>query len=285
MVVLARSAFGVDSNIHSTNKWAWNDIVGWINFYGTAGEGAKVDDNKVSRWGVIDDNTSTYVALHCIAVPTSGVNDCPPNFGVLNDDGALSGDAWSDEYGWISFAGTSPSYSVAIDATGDFQGFAWNGVIGWISFNCANDHDPGTAGTQSRCASSTYKVNTSWLPSSTPVISEHYLESTTFDTGSSNGFAINSIYWEGTLASSTSIGFQLAVATSTNFTGVNFLGPDNSVSTIYAAADSDGGEAIPVYSTYHHPFESGYRYFRYRVYLDKSFTSPVVTKVSINWMK
>jgi len=287
MVVFVRSALGVDSNINSTNKWAWNDIAGWIDFY-NGGSGAKVDENKVSRWGVFDDNTSTYVALHCADVPTTGAYDCPPNFGIANDDGSLSGYAWSDEYGWISFSGLSPAYAVSIDATGDFQGFAWNDILGWISFNCLNDHNAGTGGVQSHCTAdgfNDYKVSTSWLPTSTVVISENYLESTTFDTGATDGFAINSIYWEGTLAAGSLIGFQLAVATSTDFTGVDFIGPDNSVSTVYTATDADGAEAVIVNSLYHHPFESGYRYFRYRVYLDKSYTSPVVTKVSVNWTK
>ena len=112
-----------------------------------------------------------------------------------------------------------------------------------------------------------------------------YLESVTFDTESNDGFAINSIYWEGTLAAGSTIGFQLAVATSTDFSGVDFLGEDGSITTIYNAADSDGSEAIPVNGLYHHPFESGYRYFRYRVYLDKTSASPEVTKISINWTK
>ncbi|KKU18139.1 MAG: hypothetical protein UX31_C0013G0017 [Candidatus Nomurabacteria bacterium GW2011_GWA1_46_11] len=126
---------------------------------------------------------------------------------------------------------------------------------------------------------------TSWNFTTESQVSNNYLESVTFDTESDDGFAINSIYWEGTLVAGSTVGFQFAVATSTDFSGVDFLGEDGSVSTLYSATDSDGSEAIPINGVYHHPFESGYKYFRYRVYLDKTSGSPEVTKVSINWTK
>ncbi len=49
----------------------------------------------------------------------------------------LSGWAWSDNVGWISFSG--PLYSVAVNSgTGEFSGYAWSDNIGWISFNAAD---------------------------------------------------------------------------------------------------------------------------------------------------
>ncbi len=53
----------------------------------------------------------------------------------------LSGYAWSDTIGWISFnctntatCGTS-SYGVTVAAGGAMSGYAWSDNIGWISFN------------------------------------------------------------------------------------------------------------------------------------------------------
>lgn len=52
----------------------------------------------------------------------------------------LSGWAWSDGFGWISFnsgdsgAGGGP-YSVAVDSSGNWSGYAWSQYLGWISFN------------------------------------------------------------------------------------------------------------------------------------------------------
>lgn len=55
---------------------------------------------------------------------------------------SLSGFAWSDNIGWISFNCTNPGgscapdYGVNIDpSTGNFSGYAWSENIGWISFN------------------------------------------------------------------------------------------------------------------------------------------------------
>lgn len=276
VIVLIQNASGVTSNIDSTNKWAWNDVAGWIDFY-NIGSGAYVDANKVSRWGVWNNNTASYIALHCSALPPAATNDCTPSFGVTNVSGTLGNYAWSDEYGWISFYDNAPyAYGVTIDAIGNFQGFAWNDVIGWISFcgGLSTTNCPGAI---------SYKVDTSWDPAAPPGTTDNYLESVTFDSGSADGFAINSIYWEGTLAAGSTIGFQLGVSTSTDFSSVEFRGRDGSVSSVYSAAGS--GEAIPVKSLHHNPFESGYRYFRYRVYLDKASGSPVVTKVSVNWTK
>ena len=52
----------------------------------------------------------------------------------------VSGFAWSENIGWISFNSTSDGsavdYGVSVDqgGTGDFSGFAWSENIGWIDF-------------------------------------------------------------------------------------------------------------------------------------------------------
>jgi hypothetical protein len=54
---------------------------------------------------------------------------------------AVSGFAWSENIGWISFNCTSTNscasvdYGVDIDAQGNFSGFAWSENIGWIKFD------------------------------------------------------------------------------------------------------------------------------------------------------
>lgn len=54
-------------------------------------------------------------------------------------DDNVSGYAWSENIGWISFNSTSSGggidYGVDVDiSTGDFSGYAWSENIGWISF-------------------------------------------------------------------------------------------------------------------------------------------------------
>lgn len=268
------------SNINSTNKWAWNDVVGWIDFY-VSNAGVEVDNYELKQWGVINSDNTAYIAVNCDSLPPLSTYNCQPNFRVTNNmtNGDLGGYAWSDEYGWIKFADSTASstYGVDIDAVGEFHGYAWNDIIGWISFNCDN---------HSGCGTSNYFVNTSWRynSSTTP---DNYLESATFDTGSNDGFAINSIYWEGSKSANSLVGFQIAVSSSTTFVDNDFVGRNGTISDMYqtVSGDTGAGKAIIVNGDNHHPFESGYRYFRYRVYLESSDTMPVVSKVNINWTR
>ena len=59
----------------------------------------------------------------------------------------VSGFAWSENIGWISFNnisdGSPVDYGVNIDtATGDLSGHAWSENIGWISFNRSETGNP-----------------------------------------------------------------------------------------------------------------------------------------------
>jgi len=53
----------------------------------------------------------------------------------------ISGWAWSDNIGWISFSCSntnscgSVNYRVSVAGNGDMSGYAWSDNIGWISFN------------------------------------------------------------------------------------------------------------------------------------------------------
>lgn len=63
----------------------------------------------------------------------------------------LTGWAWSETFGWISFnstdtgAGGGP-YAVSINSSGAWSGYAWSPNIGWISFNSADVSPCGSAG-------------------------------------------------------------------------------------------------------------------------------------------
>lgn len=66
-------------------------------------------------------------------------------FAVNNQGGNVTGYAWSDNDGWISFGCGNDSscntveYGVDIDATtGLFSGYAWSDNSGWISFNTSD---------------------------------------------------------------------------------------------------------------------------------------------------
>ncbi len=93
-----------------------------------------------------------WISLNC-----SNDSSCSTvDYKVSNDgNGILSGYAWSETFGWIDFKPTNGG--VTIDSSGVFSGRAWGDQIGWITFNCSSD---------SSCGIVDYKVSTDWRPSS-----------------------------------------------------------------------------------------------------------------------
>ena len=167
------------------DHWAWNDIVGWIDFCGGTSGVVNVTSTGLtgyatssSRIDIADDEGGAVafdsfgaIALDCgITNPTDSNHCGTVNYGVKNNtSGVLSGWAWmgggpgavESSYGWVSFNCSNTNscsfapYQVTIDpVTGDFHGFAWNDIIGWIAFNSAD-----LSGT-----TQSFKVNTSWRP-------------------------------------------------------------------------------------------------------------------------
>lgn len=261
---MARAATNISSNV--TEHWAWNDVVGWLDFYNTL----NVNVNPVQLTGYASSSIGD-VSLDCATTRAgnvcSGAND---NYKVINDgSGYLSGWAWNDNYGWVSFCGGggadpncpgSTAYQVSINPnTGLFSGYAWNDVIGWISFNCA---DIGVCGT------SDYKVLTSWVASSTAAV----IESATFDTGVSGGAQINSFYWEGDPGTNTAVYFQFAISNSTS-------GPWNYF------GNYEANEGLPR-TKVNFILHNNMRYFRYKITLvsdQGQQSTPVIRKVVIDW--
>ncbi len=254
------------TNIDSTYRYAWNDLIGWIDFYTT-------DNVNVSSTQLIGYASSSagFIALDCATSPNGNICGTS-DFKVLKDaNGNLSGWAWNDNIGWISFASSTASYTYQVSispSTGDFFGWAYNDIIGWISFNCS---DSGAGG----CANSNYKVKTSFISTSTSA----WLESSVFDTWVVGGSAINTIMWQGSQPSGTSVKFQIASSNSATGTW-DYKGPDGSITTFYAPT----GPSIPAQINLAH--HNNHRYFRYKIILysnPDNTQSPTVTDVIINW--
>jgi hypothetical protein len=253
------------TNIDSTYKYAWNDVIGWIDFASTTTvmvSSTQLDGYAYSSVGSI--------ALNCATSPTG---NCSIPYAVSNNStGSLSGWAWNDAIGWISFdsvtATSSYSYQVTVDvASGDFSGWAWNDIIGWISFNCSN------TGT---CGASNYKVSASWRS----VASSGTLDSSIFDTQIPGGVAFNSVMWQGYKPAGTNVKFQIATDSTSTPAVWNYLGPDGSSATYYEP--SDANVAAPINTAYH----NNKRYFRYKIYLQSDINqtlTPRVDDVVINW--
>ncbi len=277
-VKTAGSGGGVSGSIDSTNPkhYAWNDIIGWIDFApvgNPCGASGNVIVSDLAMTGCASSNVGAIV-LDCAHSPGSALNCADPlyqNWKVSNINGNLSGYAWNDNIGWINFdySQSGVAYRVRIQ-NGNFEGYAWNDAIGWISFNC-NHINPASANSPAAsCASSggiDYLVRTNW---NVPANSSAELVSSIFDTSITSGALLNSIMWLGDQPTNTSV--QLWVASSNNQNGPwNYTGPYNVIPS-YAAA-------LNIEDHYNK------QYFRYKVNLqtDGAGISPKATDVIINW--
>ena len=232
------SLFSISNVLAATNissdvyeHWAWNDIIGWIDF---STNNVNVAISKIEGYA---DSSAGSIAFDCATSPNGNICGAS-DFEVSNDGaGNLSGFAWSESIGWISFycgdLDLVPpicdqfNYRVTIDGAGSFSGWAWNDAVGWISFNC-NNSDIGDT-----CATSNYKVKTSWTATSV----SGNLISSVFDTGYASGVAFNSIMWKGSQPAGANVKFQFASANQAS--GIGGEGPIDGT-YCYAWNDSTG---------------------------------------------
>ncbi len=286
-----------DTNISATTTehFAWDDTAGWWNFYDTGN--IEVQNTKVTGYA---SSSFGYLSLDCFTSPNGNICSASNDYyGVCNGpgpratggtcpsgdaSGVLSGWAWSDEIGWVSFNCSDPGvcgtsdYKVQIDSEGNFSGWAWNDVTGWISFNCGNE---------SGCGISDYKVVTEWRATS----SVGYLESSIFDTRKTSGGLLNSIVWQGTSPGAEScVSFQIAVSNS-HVGPWNYEGPSGDDSSYYGASCEsapNGGIGCADDNTptcVNKSQFTNYRYLRYKVRLQSTLaqTSPEVGDIILNW--
>ena len=290
------------TNITSTYPYfyAWDDVDGFWDFYNP--QTVTISGTKVAGYASSTTNLGD-LSLDCYT--TRNGNIClTSNYGICNGKGAthntdgtcsgadatgnLSGFAWNDNIGWISFCGGLNSsgcpgsipYGVTIDSNGFLNGYAWNDIVGWISFNCSNNGS---------CNTSNYAVNTNWRSTSTV----GYLESNTID--ASSIATLNSITWQGSCGlTGTNLGFQIATSSSPSGPW-NYIGPSGtnadwfglpcSTSLLGGTSNSCPAPGTPICVT---PGAFQARYFRYKVKLQSNLlqnSSPVVNDVILNFSK
>jgi len=271
-IFLGFKAFSA-TTINSTpyNFYAWNDIIGWIDFYNTPGT---IYLSPTSLTGYANSSVIGYIAFDCETSPTPP-GDCATTFSnwkTTRSGSAFSGWAWNDQIGWISLdcnnTGTcaTANYQVSVSG-GEFIGWAWNDVVGWISFNCVNT---------SSCPTVDYKVK--YLAEAA---SEGDLISSTFDTGAASGVIYNTILYQGTKPAGTEARFQLAVSDSPDGPW-NYMGYDGTDTSFYTPT----GPNIPV--ALNVSLHKNKRYFRYRVFLitdTYQSASPEISQVIVTWSR
>ncbi|MBI4087639.1 MAG: carboxypeptidase regulatory-like domain-containing protein [Candidatus Liptonbacteria bacterium] len=118
LLAISPLAFAANGTIDSTNKYAWGETTGWLNF-GTTGGDVRISDATLV--GYVWSENYGWINLN------------PSNGGVKNNGfGHLSGFAWGEQIGAIGFEG------VTILSNGVFTGTASGTVAGRINFDC--DH-------------------------------------------------------------------------------------------------------------------------------------------------
>ena len=275
----------------ATQHWAWNDAIGWINFYMGGTSNIVVSASQLTYSA---SSSLGLISLDCGTAP--GWNCGTSNYKVTNDGvgkswrmgmerrdrldklllGRRDGELDATQRTMSACTGYGGLYcGVQILSDGSFHGFAWNDTIGWISFNCLDQ-----SGGVNFCNNvSNYDVMSSWAPTA----AVGTLDSATFDT-SSTGAELNSVIWQGSLNGllSTAVGFQFAASTSTSGPW-KFTGPAGTTSTSDIYYGAGPNTPIPIYN---YPAYVGNRYFRYRIILQTNTTqsvSPEVTGVSVDW--
>lgn len=278
IVAIALGFFGfiafAATNMDATNynHWAWNDVIGWIDFYSTS-------DVYISGTSLIGNASSSvgYISFDCATSPNppAGCTTTYSNWKVTNMSGTLTGWAWNDQIGWISFNCSnvqdpciSPVYGVSLSGV-EFSGWAWNDIIGWISFNCSNTNT---------CLTVNYKVK----QSSSGITSSAYLISSTFDTGAASGVIYNTLLYQGSKPTGTQVGFQLAASSTLDAGPWAFKGYDGTDTTYYTPT----GPNVPI--ALNSSLYNNKRYFRYKIFLDSNIgqtATPQVDDVIVTWSR
>ena len=142
--------------IDSTNRYAWSENAGWIDFGTTVGA-VTVTDSALT--GYAYGENIGWISLNCSNTSSCGSN---PYAVTNNGNGTLSGYAWSENAGWINFAPAGGG--VVINSSGIFTGTAYSENIGWINFTGGH---PAT--TDWRPASS--RTSPTPIPTPTPTVS------------------------------------------------------------------------------------------------------------------
>jgi hypothetical protein len=149
-LALAIAAAGIaraQSNVDPTDKLAWGENVGWLNWRDAGNpagaQGVRVHNSYLS--GFIWAENVGWINLGD-GVPANGIEYANANgadFGVNRETATneLFGLAWGENVGWINFDGGAlavPANPARLDLSScRLRGYAWGENIGWINLDDA----------------------------------------------------------------------------------------------------------------------------------------------------
>lgn len=130
------------SNVNATNKYAWQENCGWLNWRDANGGSQGARFNQSFAQGFVWGENIGWINLGD-GTPVNGLNyanTTGADFGVnISASNLLSGLAWGENVGWINFGPFPGNPSIPqprIDVgAGRLRGYAWGENIGWINLD------------------------------------------------------------------------------------------------------------------------------------------------------
>lgn len=139
VVLLATATTALALNVNSTDKYAWSENIGWLNWSTTEGDIDITD--AVSMDGYVWGENVGWISLNCLNTASCGT----VNYAVTASGSEWVGYAWGENVGWVSFScentascGTA-DYAVRSSGSEELIGYAWGENVGWVNMNCDND--------------------------------------------------------------------------------------------------------------------------------------------------
>jgi len=135
-VLTGSNGVWAESNIDDTNKYAWSENAGWMNFKAMTGTyGVSVGTECLYGYVWAENIGWIHLGQGSCPYPDPG-SQTASHYGVKYDgSGNCSGYGWSETAGWINF---NPTHGGVTIETGtpprNFDGYAWGENIGYIHF-------------------------------------------------------------------------------------------------------------------------------------------------------
>lgn len=132
LIAMLPAAATAAGNISGSDKYAWSDSSGWVNFSPPNG-GVGVYDDHLEGYAWAENVGWIKLGSHGGGGYHAYANSAAGDWGVNLDGSALSGYGWSDSAGWIRFDPSGGGVSLN-PLSGAFDGWAWSENLGWIHF-------------------------------------------------------------------------------------------------------------------------------------------------------
>ena len=135
LIALLPAAASAATNIGPTDKFAWSDTSGWVNFAPGNG-GVSVHDDHLEGFAWAENLGWIKLGSYSGGGYHRYANSTATDWGVNLNGAALSGYGWSETAGWIRFDPTGGGVTLN-PANGVFDGWAWAENLGWVHFKGA----------------------------------------------------------------------------------------------------------------------------------------------------